>query len=94
MNIGFRPTLAGDERSFEVHFFDFEGNLYDKILGVEVLELDSKREKNLILCRSPERTIRARQANLQSLDSIEIDVKCEAQKFYLYAAEKSKHDTT
>ena len=45
MNIGFRPTLAGEERSFEVHFFDFEGNLYDKILRVEVLELIRKEKK-------------------------------------------------
>ena len=45
MNIGFRPTFAGEERSFEVHFFDFDGNLYDKVLGVEVLELIRKEKK-------------------------------------------------
>ena len=45
MNIGFRPTFAGEERSFEVHFFDFEGNLYDKTLAVEVLELIRKEKK-------------------------------------------------
>ena len=45
MNIGFRPTLKGEERSFEVHFFDFGGNLYDQILSIEVLELIRKEQK-------------------------------------------------
>ena len=37
MNIGCRPTVGGTERTIEVHFFDFEGNLYEKKIQVKVL---------------------------------------------------------
>ena len=37
MNIGFNPTVAGTEKSIEVHFFDLEQNLYDKKIQVELL---------------------------------------------------------
>ncbi len=37
MNIGFNPTVSGKEKSIEVNFFDFEGNLYDKKLKVSLL---------------------------------------------------------
>lgn len=38
MNIGFNPTVDGRTRSKEIHFFDFEGDLYDKKIQVELLE--------------------------------------------------------
>lgn len=34
MNIGFNPTVSGTQRSIEVHFFNFEKDLYDKTLQV------------------------------------------------------------
>ncbi|GGM00674.1 riboflavin biosynthesis protein RibF [Deinococcus aerophilus] len=34
-NVGFRPTVAGKTRRFEVHLFDFEGNLYGQELQVK-----------------------------------------------------------
>ena len=37
MNIGFRPTVSGKNQTIEVHFFDFNQNLYGKILQIEVL---------------------------------------------------------
>ncbi|PWL39524.1 riboflavin biosynthesis protein RibF [Flagellimonas aquimarina] len=37
MNIGFNPTVSGIERSIEVNFFEFEGNLYDKKIQVSIL---------------------------------------------------------
>lgn len=30
MNIGFNPTVNGKEKTIEVHFFDFNEDLYDK----------------------------------------------------------------
>lgn len=45
MNVGFRPTLNGEERSFEVHFFDFNQDLYGEILQVDLLELIRKEKK-------------------------------------------------
>ena len=37
MNIGFRPTVNGKHQTIEVHFFDFNDNLYDQTLTTEVL---------------------------------------------------------
>ncbi|SNY95413.1 bifunctional riboflavin kinase/FAD synthetase [Flagellimonas pacifica] len=37
MNIGFNPTVSGTTRSIEVNFFDFDGNLYDKKLQIDIL---------------------------------------------------------
>lgn len=37
MNIGFNPTVSGTEKSIEVNFFEFEGNLYDKKIQVAIL---------------------------------------------------------
>lgn len=37
MNIGFRPTVSGKNQTIEIHFFDFNENLYGKTIQVEVL---------------------------------------------------------
>lgn len=34
-NVGFRPTVNGTERRFEVHLFDYEGDLYGEELDVK-----------------------------------------------------------
>ena len=34
-NVGMRPTVGGQERRFEVHLFDFEGDLYGQELQVK-----------------------------------------------------------
>ena len=38
MNIGLRPTFDGKERSFEVHLFDFDGDLYGETIGIRFIE--------------------------------------------------------
>jgi riboflavin kinase/FMN adenylyltransferase len=38
MNIGTRPTLNGNHQSIEVHVFDFNHDLYGKIITVSLLE--------------------------------------------------------
>ena len=38
MNIGTRPTFAGEGISGEVHLFDFEGDLSGQALAVEMIE--------------------------------------------------------
>lgn len=38
MNIGVRPTFAGDQRTLEVHVLDFEGDLYGRLLRVDFIE--------------------------------------------------------
>ncbi|WP_299105480.1 bifunctional riboflavin kinase/FAD synthetase [uncultured Tenacibaculum sp.] len=37
MNIGNRPTVNGEHQTIEVHFFDFDSDLYGKELTVELL---------------------------------------------------------
>ena len=37
MNIGYNPTVNGTEKSIEVHFFDFDEDLYEKELRVSLL---------------------------------------------------------
>lgn len=38
MNIGTNPTVSGTKQSIEVHFFNFDQDLYDKKLKIELLE--------------------------------------------------------
>ncbi len=38
MNIGYRPTVDGKKFSIEVHLLDFDADIYDKILQVQVIE--------------------------------------------------------
>ena len=45
MNVGFRPTLEGEKRSFEVYLFDFNQDIYGEILKVDLLELIRKEKK-------------------------------------------------
>ncbi|NAY92630.1 bifunctional riboflavin kinase/FAD synthetase [Muricauda sp. JGD-17] len=37
MNIGFNPTVSGTEKSIEINFFDFDGNLYGQKIQVGLL---------------------------------------------------------
>lgn len=45
MNIGFRPTLEGKHQTIEVHFFDFENDLYNQNLTIEILYFLRDEEK-------------------------------------------------
>ena len=45
MNIGFRPTVNGKVRTTEVHYFNFNENLYDKKIEIEVLDLIRNEKK-------------------------------------------------
>ncbi len=38
MNIGYNPTVSGKKRSIEVHFFEFDQDLYNKTLQVRMVE--------------------------------------------------------
>jgi len=45
MNIGFRPTINGQHQTIEVHFFDFNDDLYAQLLTVEILYFLRDEEK-------------------------------------------------
>jgi len=38
MNIGFNPTVSGTEKSIEVHYFDFNQDLYGQKIQVDILD--------------------------------------------------------
>ena len=38
MNIGTKPTVGGTSQSIEVHFFDFNDDIYDKTIEISFLE--------------------------------------------------------
>jgi len=38
MNIGINPTVNGEEQSIEVHFFDFDQDIYDEKIEVQLLD--------------------------------------------------------
>ena len=45
MNIGFNPTVAGENLSIEIHYFDFDGELYDQKISVSILEYLRSEQK-------------------------------------------------
>lgn len=45
MNIGFRPTVSGENQTIEIHFFDFNENLYAKKIQIEVLSFLRDEQK-------------------------------------------------
>ena len=45
MNIGYRPTLQGTQRTIEVHLLDWRGDLYGHTLTVELLEFIRPEQK-------------------------------------------------
>ena len=49
MNIGLNPTFNSGELSIEVHFLNYNNNLYGKTLNIELLKHLRPESKNLIL---------------------------------------------
>lgn len=45
MNIGTNPTVDGKKQSIEVHYLDFEGDLYNQNISVELLQRIRSEEK-------------------------------------------------
>ena len=45
MNIGTNPTFNGTTQTIEVHFFDFEGNLYDQKITIALLKRIRSEQK-------------------------------------------------
>lgn len=45
MNIGYNPTVGENNKTIEVHFFDLNEDLYDKIVTVSILKFIRTEEK-------------------------------------------------
>jgi len=45
MNIGFNPTVNGDVQSIEIHYFDFDKDIYNKSICVSILKRIRSEQK-------------------------------------------------
>ena len=45
MNIGVRPTMGGNNKTIEVHFFEFNNDLYQQTLSIEILSKIREEQK-------------------------------------------------
>jgi riboflavin kinase/FMN adenylyltransferase len=45
MNIGFNPTVKGKKQTIEIHFFDFNKDLYGKKIQIDVLKFLRDEQK-------------------------------------------------
>lgn len=45
MNIGNRPTVNGENQTIEVNFFDFDEDIYNKIISIEILAFIREEQK-------------------------------------------------
>jgi riboflavin kinase/FMN adenylyltransferase len=45
MNIGFNPTVGGEKQTIEIHYFDFNEDLYDKKIAVSILHRIRSEQK-------------------------------------------------
>jgi riboflavin kinase / FMN adenylyltransferase len=45
LNIGFNPTVAGENLSIEVHFFNFDANLYDQKITINLHQYLREEQK-------------------------------------------------
>jgi riboflavin kinase/FMN adenylyltransferase len=45
MNIGMNPTVNGNEQTIEVHFFDFDKDIYGKTIKIDLLDRIRDEEK-------------------------------------------------
>ncbi len=70
MNIGFRPTINGKHQTIEIHFFNFENNLYGKNIQVEVLEFLREEQKFNSIDDLKKQLEIDRQKSFQIIDSL------------------------
>ncbi|MES2576689.1 MAG: bifunctional riboflavin kinase/FAD synthetase [Bacteroidota bacterium] len=45
MNIGFNPTVDGQKQSIEIHYFDFDADLYNQKISVSILQRIRSEQK-------------------------------------------------
>ncbi|RRQ50790.1 bifunctional riboflavin kinase/FAD synthetase [Maribacter algicola] len=64
MNIGYNPTVNGTSKTIEIHFFDFDDDLYDQKLQIDLLsrlrdeqKFDSLDELKLQLAKDKEKSL-------------------------------------
>lgn len=64
MNIGFNPTVSGKKRTIEIHFFDFNADLYDQKIQIDILDRLRDEQKFESVEALQEQLVRDREKSL------------------------------
>ena len=72
MNIGFRPTVSGKNQTIEIHFFNFEGDLYGKTIQIEVLKFLREEQKFNSINELKSQLNRDEKLSLQIIESMKL----------------------
>lgn len=70
MNIGFNPTVNGNSQSIEIHFFDFDENLYDEKVSIQILSRIRDEQKFESLNLLTEQLLNDKNAALAYISSL------------------------
>ncbi|RAR50462.1 bifunctional riboflavin kinase/FAD synthetase [Flavobacterium lacus] len=70
MNIGFNPTVNGDSKSIEIHFFDFDADLYSKKIQIQFLDRIRDEVKFENVDKLKEQLLKDKTAAIQYINSL------------------------
>ena len=70
MNIGFNPTVAGEKLSLEVHYFDFDEDLYNQEIRVSILEYLRPEQKFDSVAKLKEQLEKDKNAALSCINNL------------------------
>lgn len=70
MNIGFNPTVSGDNLSIEINYFDFDGDLYGHKVCVSILEYLRPEQKFDSVALLKEQLEKDKEASLSFIDKL------------------------
>lgn len=73
MNIGKKPTVAGKTQTIEVHFFDFNQNLYGNVIQINLLKRIRDEKKFNSLTELQNQLVKDKQTALRFIDSIKLE---------------------
>ena len=71
MNIGFNPTVAAEKLSIEVHYFDFEADLYNQEISVSILEYLRPEQKFDSVTKLKEQLEKDKNASLSYIKNLQ-----------------------
>lgn len=70
MNIGYNPTVNGESKSIEIHFFDFDDDLYSKKIQIQLLERIRDEVKFENIEKLKEQLIKDKSFAIQHINSL------------------------
>ncbi len=70
MNIGFNPTVAAEKLAIEVHYFDFDADLYTQEISVSILEYLRQEQKFDSVAKLKEQLEKDKKASLRYIENL------------------------